>query len=200
MYINVVTHIHKSCVHIYIYIPYVPHSYVSQDSFMRVTWLIHVWRITHVKSDLRMYISLCASFICVSWHIHRCDMTNSCVTYHVCKKRCAYVYITRVYVYIRIGTYVNLCVCMYTHSYVWCDSYMWHEFKCVTWLIPMCDMTRSYVWHRTHSYVWRDSFICVTWLIHMCDMTHSYVSHDSFICVTWLIHMCDMTHSYVSLH
>jgi len=37
----------------------------------------------------------------------------------------------------------------------------------------------------------------VTWLIHMCDMTHSYVWHDSFICVTWLIHMCDMTHSYV---
>jgi len=64
------------------------------------------------------------------------------------------------------------------------------------WLIHMCDMTHSYVWH--------DAFICVTWLIHMCDMTHSYVWHDAFICVTWLIHMCDMTfhlcdmtHSYV---
>ena len=81
---------------------------------------------------------------------------------------------------------------------------------CVTWLIHMCDMTHSYVWH--------DSFICVTWLIHvcymthlvretvvtrvtwlnhLCDMTHSYEWHDSFICVTWLIHMCDMTHLYV---
>ena len=30
-------------------------------------------------------------------------------------------------------------------------------------------------------YAW---FICVTWLIHMCDMTHSDVWHDSFICVT----------------
>jgi len=38
--------------------------------------------------------------------------------------------------------------------------------------------------------------ICMTWLIHMCDMTHSYVWHDSFICVTWLIHVCDMTHIY----
>jgi len=38
----------------------------------------------------------------------------------------------------------------------------------------------------------------VTWLIHMCDMAHSYVWHGSFICVTWLIHMCDMTHSYVT--
>jgi len=31
----------------------------------------------------------------------------------------------------------------------------------------------------------------VTWLIHMCDMTHSYLWHDSSICVTWLIHTCD---------
>jgi len=29
--------------------------------------------------------------------------------------------------------------------------------------------------------------MCVTWLIHMCDMTHSYVWHDSFIRVAWLI-------------
>ena len=65
------------------------------------------------------------------------------------------------------------------HSCVWHDS------------IHMCSMTHSYVWH--------DSFIRVTWLIHMCDMTrsfdttHSFVWHDLFICVTWLIHMCDMT-------
>jgi len=75
---------------------------------------------------------------------------------------------------------------------------------CVTWLIDMCDMTHSYVWH--------DSLICVTWLIDMCerqaprcrlysstlcvcvckrDMSHSYeVTHMSdFICVTWLINM-----------
>jgi len=63
----------------------------------------------------------------------------------------------------------------------------------VTWLIHMCDMTHSHVWH--------DSFTCVTWLIHMCDMTHSHVWHDSFwsvsdACVTWLFHTCDMTPSY----
>ena len=59
------------------------------------------------------------------------------------------------------------------------------SFICVTWLIHMCDMAHSYVWH--------DPFICVTWPIHMCDMTHSYVWHDPFICVTWPIHMCDTT-------
>jgi len=56
--------------------------------------------------------------------------------------------------------------------------------------------------------IWMAS-LYVPWLIHMCDMTHSYVWHDSFICamthsyVPWLIHMCHdsficaMTHSYV---
>jgi len=69
--------------------------------------------------------------------------------------------------------------------------YVCHDdsFICVTWLIRMCDMTRSYVWH--------DSFICATWLVHICDMSHSYVRHDSFIRVTCLIHTCDMTRSYV---
>ena len=52
----------------------------------------------------------------------------------------------------------------------------------------MCAMTHSYI-------PW--SCNCLTWLIHMCDMTHSYVWHDSFICVTRLIHICDMTHSYM---
>jgi len=71
---------------------------------------------------------------------------------------------------------------------VWRDS-----FTCVTWLIHVCDVTHSYVWH--------DAFMshdvgcpvvailrCVTWLIHVCGMTHSCVWHDSFICVTWPIH------------
>ena len=31
--------------------------------------------------------------------------------------------------------------------------------------------------------------MCVTWLIHMCDVAHSYVWHDSYMCVTWLFHL-----------
>ena len=86
---------------------------------------------------------------------------------------------------------------------------------CVTWLIHVCDMTYSHVWH--------DAFMshdvscpmvailrCVTWLIHVCDLTHSCVWHDVFMCVTWRIYeswcelphgghseVCDMTHSCV---
>ena len=86
-----------------------------------------------------------------------------------------------------------------------------NSYTCVTWLIHMCDMTHSHVWHDsftyvtwlihtcdvTHPRVWHDSFTCVAWLIHMRDVTHSHVWRDPFTCVTWLIHMCDMTHSHV---
>ena len=67
------------------------------------------------------------------------------------------------------------------------------SFICVTWLIHMCDMTHSYVWH--------DSFICVTWLVHMCDMTHSYVWHASPLRVTWLAHFAwwDRDRRYVEV-
>jgi len=64
------------------------------------------------------------------------------------------------------------------------------------WLVHMCDMTHSYVWHDsfirvTWLIVCHDSFICVTWLIHVCGMTHSYVWHD------WLVLMCDKTDAHV---
>jgi len=83
-------------------------------------------------------------------------------------------------------TFSSVCVCL--HALVWI-TWLVHVRVVCEWLLHVCGMTYSYVWH--------DSFMCVTWLIHTCDMTHSYVRHDSFICVTWLIHMCDMTRSYV---
>ena len=103
---------------------------------MRVTWLIHTCDMTHS----------CVwhdSFIRVTWRIHMCDMTPF-TCFHICDM---------------------------THSYVWHDSFISE-----TWLIHMCGMTHSYVSH--------DSFICVTWRIHMCDkwvrchLTHQYVWHD----------------------
>jgi len=69
-----------------------------------------------------------------------------------------------------------------SHSYVWHEDTPFPIPMChmnwVTWeaLIHSC------MWHGSHS------FTRVTWLIHMCDMTHSHVWHDSFTCVTWLIH------------
>jgi len=78
----------------------------------------------------------------------------------------------------------------------------------LTWLIPMCDMSYSFVWHDVficvclraavstmetagdmpHPNVWRDSFAFATWLNYICDMSHSYLWHDVWIYVTWPIH------------
>jgi len=90
---------------------------------------------------------------------------------------------------------------------------------CVSWLIPMCAMTRSHIYH--------DVFMCVPWLVYVCAMphcsvwrgctgasvgmcvtcvscvcnvrvmTHSYVCHDTFPRVPWLIYTCAMTHLHV---
>ena len=66
-----------------------------------------------------------------------------------------------------------------------------HSNICVRWLIHMCVITDSHVWH--------DASIRLTWCIYLFDMTHSYVWHDSFICVTWHIYIFDMIYSYTSL-
>jgi len=94
---------------------------------------------------------------------------------------------------------------------------MTHWFICVTfhiplrdmthwyasWLIHACDMIYSYVWHAScGKETWR-IYLCVMthslrdWRIHMCDVPHSTQKHDSFICVTCLIWKRNMTHSHV---
>jgi len=122
-----------------------------------------------------MYSS-CLQHLCVTWLIHMCDMTYSCVW------RYAFVCWTWLVCMCDMTHSPDPCVlveswapiCDMTHSYVWRDSIV-----SVTWLVRTCDMTHSYMSH--------DSFVCVTWLIRMNDMTHSYKWHDSFVCVTRLI-------------
>jgi len=100
---------------------------------------------------------------------------------------------------------IDACVCDMTHLCVWNDS------LCVTWLIHMCDVTRSYECETARSCVWCDSFVCVAWLIRICGMTNPDVWHDSFVRVTrpfffgcvWYEWqdvcscVCDVTRSYV---
>jgi len=83
--------------------------------------------------------------------------------------------------------------CDMTHSYVRHKSY-----RCVSRLIHTCDMTHSFMSQGHTTYSIGHSCTRLTWLIHTCDMTHSYVRHDSCVCAIWHIHMCDMTHSFMS--
>ena len=112
----------------------------------------------------------CLIYMCVTWLVYMCVLAwlmSMCVTWLGCT--CA-MWLSRLYA----GSW----------GHVW--------LICGTWLIDMCDVTHSYVWH--------DSFICVTTLIHRGDVTHSYVWHGPFICVTWPIHMVRHFPLYVQTH
>ena len=81
------------------------HSYVWHDSFICVTWLIHMCDMTHsyVWHD---------SFICVTWLIHMYDMTHSYAW------RDSFICVTWL-----------IQMCDMTLSYVWHNSFMcvWHD-------------------------------------------------------------------------
>jgi len=149
------------------------HSCVWHDSFICVTWPIHMRDMTHscVWHD---------SSICVTWLIFMRDMTHSYVWHD------SYICVTWL-MFMRDMTHSCVChdsfvsVTWHIHMRDMTCSYVWNDsFICVTWLIRMCALTYSYVRH--------DSFTRKTWLICVCATTHS--------CHT-IIQMCDMTHSYV---
>ena len=149
------------------------HSCVWHDSFMCVTWLIHMCDMTH--SCVWHY-----SFIYVTWLIHMCDMTHSYVLRVSCDMTYPYVY------------HDSIHVCDMTHLYIWhthsCVPY--DAFMCVAWLMHMHGSCHTH--KRVTRYLWHDSFISLPRI----NMTHSYLYHES----TGLIHMFtvnpDMTHSY----
>jgi len=100
------------------------HSYVWHDSFICLTWLIHVCDMTHsyVWHD---------SFICVIWLIHICDATHPyvwhdssiCVTWliHMCDMTHSYVwYDSSIYVWFHSSTRMNKCAV--TNSYAGRDA------------------------------------------------------------------------------
>jgi len=178
------------------------HSYVWHDSFICVTWLIHMCDMTHsyVWHD---------SFICVVSLTYMCDMTHSYVW------RDPFICVTW-----------PIHMCGITHLYVWHDSFI-----CVTRLFHRCDMTHSYVWHDLFVCVismnntgWRRPIGCLIFAGYfphkspiisgsfakydlqlnasygssppcIIEGLNLYVWHRSFICVTRRIRTCQMNYS-----
>ena len=118
------------------------------------------------------------SFMCVTWLIHVCDTTHSYVwreTWRICMGDTTHC----VWHDSSMCVWHDSFICVtwnMTHSYGWHDS-LCVMTMCVTWLIHVYNTTHSQ--HTCpRQYWWYDS-MCVTCLIYVCDTTHSYVWHDS---------------------
>jgi len=172
-FIHVAWHIHTWLIHTFdiFHMCEMTHWTVWHDSVMCVTWLIHtcgmthsymahsyVWHFSNVWND---------SLNCMTWLGDVCDMTHSYTW------RDTFIH----------GSFIRLTffMCEITHWTVWHDSVMylirlpqavkWHD--------------ETHILCRSILLLWHDTFTRVTWLIPLCDMTYSYVWHDPFTCVTW---------------
>jgi len=120
-------------------------SYVSHDSFICVSWLIHTCAMP------RWY----ASFKCVLSPLHMCDVVCDISHLYACRDSfmCG---MTHSYVwhdsFICVTWLIHMCDI--PHSHACCDSFI-----CEAWLVDMREMT--------HAYLWRDSFIREIWLIYI---------------------------------
>ena len=144
----------------------VRHSCVWCDSFICVTWLIHLCDVTHsfVWRD---------SFICATWLVHMCDMTNSYVWHDV------------MYVIHDSFACAHLFTCAHLLVLIYMCSFTCAKFTCahLHLLIHICSFTFAHL----HVLIHMCSFTCahLHLLIYLCSFTcaHSHV----------LIYMCSFT-------
>jgi len=163
---------------------------VWYDSFVRVTWLIHMCTHLHMWPDNKVLASNISS-VHVPWIINTCEKTQlyTCHDSFVCATRLIH-------------------MCGMSHSCVRHTLFLWRDSKfqisthisLASWLISISDTTHSYVRH--------DSFIFYTSLFHICSRSYLftsnwpayYTSTDNqmpLICASWLISIFEVTHSYV---
>ena len=148
------------------------HSCVQHDSFIRVTWRIHMYAMTlsYVWRD---------SFIYMTWFFHTCDIIPS--------------YVWNMTLSSEFVTHISMWhVEFVTHSYVYfvCDClYMWHNsFICVKHdaFIWVCD---SYIYAACRV---RDSFICGVRDTFMYVTAYICARHDALIWVRDSLYVCGM--------
>ena len=133
-------------------------TFVQNDSFIRVTWLIHTCDMT--RSYVMLLIHTCDmthsyvwrdSFIRVIWLIHTCDMTHSYVWHDSFIPAPDSISVLSLLVRDSF-----ICVPWHIHIFgtTWCIHMLWHDaFLCVTWLFHICDMPRSHEWHKIFVYI-----------------------------------------------
>jgi len=86
------------------------------------------------------------------------------------------------------------------------SSHVWHDsFRCVTWLIQMCDMTHLYVWRdssiaqvevSSHTCEWVMSHIWMSHVTHMNESCHTSEWVMSHIWMSHVTHLNESCHTY----
>jgi len=196
-------------------VPPTIYSYVSYDSFIRVarafvrpTWLIRMWDVWHDHSYVKIHLTwillhylirgalihmcICVtyvwhdSFVCLTWLIHRGDMTHSHVRHDsfICETWLIDMCDTMI---IRMSHMIHSHVRRVAWSFVG-HTYVCVCHTCVTRVMwDMRLMTHIRMSH-VRLYVWHES--CGTPLMsHMTPVTHT---HDTPQTLTWLIYKCNL--------
>jgi len=148
----------------------VAHSNVWQDSIVYVTWLIAVWTqcLCRPLGLLKWQSVWHDLFVCMTWLICISDMIHSHVWHKLIAVRAQ-----------RLGRILNLL----KGQPQWHESFpcvAWRIYRC-DMTYHVYNMTRWSV----GAMFWLS--VRPTWLIHMCDVTHSYVWHDPFLFLTCLV-------------
>jgi len=205
------------------------HSYVWHDSFICVSWLIHMCDMTRPYAWCDAFICnasftcvadsficvtniswdvLCVSFICVTQCMLQQNAAGSSLVYMCDVWHDSFMYVTQCTLQQRLLVACMLLVrdsfmCAVTHSSAWHDS-----LRYVMCLIHMCDtmhVAAACCWFVTSLYVhdvWHDTSIYVT----QCALQQRplvacmLLVRDCFTWVLRLMHLCDMSRLFVCCH
>jgi len=150
------------------------HLYVWHDWLIRVIGLIYLCDMTHCCVWHHSWTDVVAPGDCchrlTKWTgcVYMYDMTYSCVWHDLCadvvsSEDCCH-HLRKEPCILRTEPYVitkEPYMYVLTEEYVFSSEDCCHHLTRWTWLIYMCEMTPSYMWHN-----W---FVCVTWLVHWCS-------------------------------
>jgi len=100
---------------------------------------------------------------------------------------CVFISQTCMYIYICMCMYIHICIYIYMRHVLIVEACANSGERFIGKKNTEYPVTNGQNLNWTYTDAGEASFICVAWLLHMCDMTHSYEWHDSFTWVMWRI-------------